>query len=393
MALDVARELAILLTVAFAGYLVATFSRQSVAIGEILVGLAVGPSLLNLVQPTEFVEALALIGALVLLFAVGLEHRFEDIFRGRYAVIAIAGVVVPWVGGFGLAALWGYPTASAVFIGTTLTATSIAITAVVLKEMGKLDSEVGKAILGAAVIDDVLGLVALAVTLQIAQTGTVELPGVGWLLLKAAALIVIGGLGGIRVLTPLLRRMGESSVGKRHPESIFLLALNIAFVYALVAELLGISGIVGAFLAGVVLHPSAAKGAVSFHVSAETLTTVFAGIFFVSLGVLIDLRQVAWAVVPFVLLLTLVAMATKVFGCALPARFLGMSRKDSLLVGAGMAPRGEVALIVAVLGLQAAAIGQDVYTAVVMMSLLTTLLTPPILRWLARPAAQGASAG
>jgi Kef-type K+ transport system membrane component KefB len=386
VAVDVARELAVLLSVAFVGYLLAAFTRQSVVIGEILVGLAVGPSLLGLIQPGDFVEGLALMGAIVLLFVVGLQHEFHEIFRGRYALIALAGVVVPWLGGYAFALASGYPFLSALFIGTALTATSIAITANVLVELGRLQSEAGKAILGAAVIDDVLGLVALALTIQLAQQGSVQLPQVAWLIAKAALLIVVGGYGGKRLAQPLLERVDRSRIGERHPTAPFLLAMNIAFVYALASELLGLSGIVGAFLAGVALTKTRSMRGRSFREGAEYLTTILASIFFVSLGVLVDLHQVSLAIVPFVLALTLIAMLTKFVGCALPARALGLGWRESALVGVGMAPRGEVALIAALLALRAGAVGQEVYTAVVLMSLFTTLATPPLLKALAGPA-------
>jgi Kef-type K+ transport system membrane component KefB len=156
-------------------------------------------------------------------------------------------------------------------------------------------------------------------------------------------------------------------------------------VYALVSELIGLSAIVGAFLAGVALKRTRSMRSKSFREGAEYVTTILASIFFVSLGVLVDLRQVPLSVLPFVAALTLVALVTKFVGCGVAARLVGMGRRDSALVGAGMAPRGEVALIVALLALQAGAVQQDVYVTVVLMSLLTTLVTPPLLRRLARP--------
>lgn len=382
MAVDVALDLSLLLSVAFVGYLVATLTRQSVVIGEILVGLVVGPSLLGWISVSEFVEGIALLGAIVLLFVAGLEHRFVDIFRGQYALIAAAGVAFPWAGGFLFAEYSGYPYVSALFIGTALTATSIAITVNVLRELGKMDTEAGRAILGAAVIDDVLGLLALAVTLQVAQ-GTVSPTEVVLLAGKAVMFIALGAYVGVKFLNAGLARLDESKLVGRHPEVLFLVAINIAFIYSAAAEFIGLSAIVGAFLAGVTLNTTRKMRGHSFKEGAEYLTTIFASVFFVSLGVLVDLRQVGPEVGVFILVLTLIAMLTKLVGCALPARLIRLSWRDSLLVGAGMAPRGEVALIVALIAISAGAVSQEVYTAVVVMSLLTTLVTPPIMKLIA----------
>lgn len=389
---DIALDLSILLSVAFVGYLLATYTKQSIVIGEILVGLIVGPSVLGWISVGEVVEALALMGAIVLLFVAGLEHKFADIFRGEYALVAAAGVVVPWVGGYIFAEMSGYPFVAALFIGTALTATSIALTVEVLRELGRLDTRVGKAILGAAVIDDILGLIALAITIQVSE-GAVRSLDVAMLALRAVAFIAVGAYVGTRVLQPLLVRIDESRLGDKHPNVLFLLAINIAFVYSAVAEFIGLSAIVGAFLAGISLDATRRMRSKPFKEGAEYLTTLFASIFFVSLGVLVDVRQVGLDAVPFILGLTAIAMLTKFVGCALPARLTRLDWRDSLLVGAGMAPRGEVALIVALLALSAGAVSQEVYVAVVMMSLLTTLMTPPLLRALARrPAAHGEGA-
>lgn len=384
MTSDVALDLSLLLSVAFAGYLLAAYTKQSVVIGEILVGLAVGPSLLGWVSVNEFVQGMALLGAIVLLFVAGLGATFKEVFTRRYALVAGAGVVVPWLGGYLFARFGGYDFTAALFIGTALAATSIAITVNVLRELGRLDTEAGKAILGAAVIDDVLALLALAVTIQVGQGAAVQLADIAILGAKAAGFIFLGGLLGTRLAQPALERIDRSRLVARHPEALFLVAMNIAFLYAAVAELIGLSAIVGAFLAGVSLDYTPRMRGRSFKEGADYLTTIFASVFFVSLGVLVDLRQVSLAVVPFILGLSLIAMATKFVGCALPARLLHFSWRDSLLVGAGMAPRGEVALIVALLALNARVVTQEVYTAVVVMSLLTTLATPPLLRWLAR---------
>src|SRR3989339_1707726 len=184
-------QMSLLLFVALAGYLLASKINQSAVIGEILVGLLIGPSLLGWITYTDFVKSIAHLGAVILLFVIGLEFKLKEIFNLRYAIIALIGVIVPWIGGFYLAKLFGYEFGSAVFVGTALTATSIAITANVLREMGKLQTEAAKAIIGAAVIDDVLSLLALSVSEQIVA-GTISLASISLVFINALAFLAIG---------------------------------------------------------------------------------------------------------------------------------------------------------------------------------------------------------
>src|SRR3989304_4702787 len=164
-------QMSLLLFVALAGYLLAARINQSAVIGEILVGILIGPSLLGLITYTDFVASVAHLGAVILLFVVGLEFKLKEIFNLKYGFIACIGVIVPWIGGFLLSRAFGYEFGSSFFVAPALTATSIAITANVLKEMGKLQTEAAKAIIGAAVIDDVLSLLVLSISVQ-AVSGT-----------------------------------------------------------------------------------------------------------------------------------------------------------------------------------------------------------------------------
>src|SRR3989339_314390 len=179
-------QMSLLLFVALAGYILAARINQSAVIGEILVGLVIGPSLLGLITYTDFVASVAHLGAVILLFVIGLEFKLKDIFNFKYSVIALVGVIVPWVMGYYLAKLFGYDFGSAVFVGTALTATSIAITANVLREMGKLQTDAAKAIIGAAVIDDVLSLLALSLSEQIIS-GAISLASISLVFINALA--------------------------------------------------------------------------------------------------------------------------------------------------------------------------------------------------------------
>ncbi len=377
-------QMSLLLFVAMAGYLIASRINQSAIIGEILVGMAVGPSLLGLITYTDFVSAVGHLGAVILLFVVGMEFKVRDIYKPSYLLIAIVGVIVPWAGGFLLAEAFGYPFASAVFVGTALTATSIAITANVLKEMGKLQTNAAKAIIGAAVIDDVLSLIALSISGDLVH-GAFSIESALVVLAKAVVFLVFGYLAGRMLVAKAIIRIDKTRIARKYPEFAFIFAMMFAFLYGMLAELVGLSAIVGAFIAGVALEGIKLTHSKSFAEGSEYLYIIFAAVFFVSLGVLVDLHGLGAGMVWFLLALTGVAIATKIVGCGLAARLQGISAKDSLIIGFGMSPRGEVAMIVALLGLNQGIIGQDLYVPIVLMSLLTTIITPIALRsWLYR---------
>jgi len=342
------------------------------------------PSALGLITYTDFVRGLAHLGAVILLFVIGLEFNVREILSVRNGVIAGVGVIVPWIGGYWISLLFGFGMASAIFIGTALTATSIAITANVLKEMGQLQTDAAKAIIGAAVIDDVLSLLALAISTDIVG-GTITAGGIALVAIKAVAFIVIGGAFGIFVVSRYMQKLDATGFCKKFPEFIFIFAMMVAFFYAMGAEAVGLSAIVGAFIAGVSFEGIVLTHSKNFKEGAEYLQIIFASIFFVSLGILADVKAVTPEIILFLVVLSLVAIITKVIGCGLPARMMGLDRKDSLIVGFGMAPRGEVAMIVALIGLEAGIISQGVYVVIVLMSLLTTIITPIVFHnWLFR---------
>jgi Kef-type K+ transport system membrane component KefB len=372
-------QMSLLLFVALGGYLIASRINQSAVIGLILVGIVVGPSVLGWITYTDFVAGLAHLGAVILLFVIGLEFNIKDILSARNGIIAGVGVIIPWIGGYWLSLLFGYDTPSAIFIGTALTATSIAITANVLKELGKLQTEAAKAIIGAAVIDDVLSLLALAISTDVVS-GTVSAGGIAIVAIKAIAFIVIAGAFGLLVVSRFMERLDKTPFAEKYPEFIFIFAMMMAFLYAMLAELVGLSAIVGAFIAGVSFEGVRLYRSKSLKEGAEYLQIIFASIFFVSLGILADFHALTPEIVVFLIALTIVAIITKVIGCGIPAKLAGLCTKDALIVGFGMSPRGEVAMIVALIGLETGIIGQGVYVTLILMSLLTTLITPIVYR-------------
>ena len=205
------------------------------------------------------------------------------------------------------------------------------------------------------------------------------------LVVKAIAFIAVGAWLGQRLLRQLCEKIDASQLSDRSPEFVFVLGLLTAFIYALVAEHLGLSAIVGAFVAGVVFEGIRVNKSRSVHIGAEYVRAAFGAVFFVSLGVLADLRTLDTDTLIFAGALTLVAFFSKFVGCGLTARMTGLGSKDSMVIGIGMAPRGEVAMVIALLALNQGIIEQPAYVALVLMSLFTTLLVPLLLRnWLYR---------
>jgi Kef-type K+ transport system membrane component KefB len=372
-------QMSLLLFVALSGYVLASFISQPAVVGEILVGIIIGPSVLGWITYSDFVSSLAKLGAVILLFVVGLEFKLKDIGKIRYLWIASFGVIVPWLGGYLVARYFGFTTEKALLIGVTLTATSIAITADTLREMGQLHTEIAKTIIGAAVIDDILALTALAFT-QHFTAGSIEWSVTGFMLLKAAAFIVLSLMGGIWIAQHWIQKLDESTFARKYPEFIFVVAMLLAFAYAMIAEMIGLSAIVGAFIAGVSLEGVDLKHSKHFKEGADYLRILFGAIFFVSLGVLADIKAFNLDILYFLIALSIVAVLSKLIGCGLPAKLSGMSSRDSLIVGLGMSPRGEVAMIVALLALQQNIIAQPAFVAIILMSLITTLIVPILLR-------------
>ncbi len=368
-------QMSLLLFVSLAGYLLASRIGQPAVVGIILVGLVVGPSALALITYTDFIRSIAHLGAVVLLFVIGLEFNLKDLANLKYFVIGAAGVVVPLAGGYWVCRAFDLELSASLFIGVAVTATSIAITADSLREMGKLHTDAAKAIIGAAVADDVLALLALSVVQQSAR-GVLSVSATGIIFLEAVAFLVIGALVGRFILNRFMRRLDCTWMALKYPEVDFIFSMMVAFFYAMVAEAIGLSAIVGSFVAGVSLEGAHLRCSKDFKEGAEYLRIIFASIFFVSLGVLVDFKAMELNILWFLLALTLMGILTKVLGCGISAKLMGLTSKDSMVIGFGMTPRGEVAMIVALIGLDRGIITQPLYAALVAMSLITTIIPP-----------------
>ena len=383
-------ELTFLLVVSlFAGFLFARFGQPRV-LGYIIIGVIIGPSLLEIITAPasstggtssplpESVQILAELGAIILLFMIGLECDLKEVYGKRSISIAVGGVIVPWVAGFFLAEALGFG-AHAIFIGATLVATSVAITASVTSQLGIIGTPVAYAIVGAAVVDDVLGMVVLGISKGLLPGSSVDLTSIVLLLIGAMLFITIGAWLGARYLAKLVFNIQVSGFRRKLPMSGFVLVLAIAFLYAFVAEVIGITALVGAFVAGTAFSSSPLRD--GLRKGTQYMESLFVPLFFVSLGVAVNLRETNLTdALTFGLALTLVAVVTKIVGCGIPARLTGMSWWDSLAVGVGMTPRLEIALVIAYYGLSNKIIDDSVYSVVVLMGLLTAVFAPALLK-------------
>ncbi len=349
--------------------------RQPSVVGEIIAGIIIGPAVLNLVQPTDVLEALAEVGVIFLLFTVGLETRPSDIFKvGRTAtVVAILGVVIPFIAGWGLLSLWpGHSWIEAVFLGAAMVATSVGITARVLSGMGLITAESSRVILAAAVIDDVIGLLVLAVASSLA-TGHVNYVQIGLIAVLAIGFTVLVIAFGSRVVN----RVKEPVVSLKIEHSLLMFALVLCFGLAALANVIGIAGIVGAFLAGVAL--SEATEGTRLHHQSQTLTEFTTPFFLVAIGMKLNLAIFLSSDVVFLSIAVIIlAVLTKFIGCSLGAAKMG--RRRAIQVGVGMIPRGEVGIVIAQIGVATAAVGDAVYGVVLTMAVITTLAAPPFIK-------------
>jgi Kef-type K+ transport system membrane component KefB len=348
--------------------------RQPAVVGEILAGVLVGPSVLGLVAPSEFINMLAEIGVIVLLFNVGLETKPSNIFRvGKTAMlVAVLGVALPFFAGWLLMRIWGSPNISALFVGTALVATSIGITARVLAALGMLNTSVARIILGAAVIDDILGLLVLSVVSS-GSTGSINYWEIGTTALFAIAFTAFVVLIGASVVTRVAPRIHNLRIS----ESLFIAGLVLCLGLAVAVSFIGVAAIIGAFLAGMALA-EATEGDERLHTQTNGVMEFLVPFFLVNIGMQLQLSVFRdWSLIGLALAVTLVALVTKLIGCGAGAWSLGLKRAAQ--VGVGMIPRGEVGIVVAQLGLSLGVIDARLYAVVLFMAVATTLIAPPLL--------------
>ncbi len=367
--------LAMLIVFASAKLMAEIFERlgQPGIVGEILAGVLIGPSVLNWIAPSEFLTALSDLGAMFLLFRVGLEVKSSELMKlgGTATLVAVSGVIMPFLFGWSILLAFGESNNEAIFVGAAMVATSVGITAQVLSAKNLLQATASKIILAAAVIDDVLGLLVLAVVsgLTRGKLNILELVFTGVL---ACGFTVIIAKWGTQAMGKVVPHMTQNL---RVGEAQFALAMCLLFALSVGAVYTGVAAIVGAFLAGLALAETTAPRVRDL---AHGVTELLVPFFLTGIGLHVDLtaftdpRNILLAAV-----ILFAAVLSKFIGCGIGA--YGLGRVDALRVGVGMIPRGEVGMVVAQIGLGFGIIKQNVYGVVVFMSVATTIVAPPLI--------------
>lgn len=358
-----------------------------IVLGELVAGIIIGPFALGglfifegepLVTVNESVKVIGEIGAIVILFIAGMQVTPREFLRGGPAAFTVGsiGVVVPFFAGYLVFTAFGLDALQSLLVATALTATSIAISIQVLSQLGKLQTPEARLILGAAIIDDILALAVLSVVTSMAQTGmTVNLMEIAFLIMKVlglfAALLITAIIFLPRIVAKVDLWKAEGSV-----EAVATAAF---FGIAALATFAGLSPIVGAFAAGMALASTPVLKRLEEYVG--KLEFIFAPLFFAIIGAQVNLHGLNANVVLFGAVLIAIAIVTKIVGCGLPSLLFLKDKNKSMKVGLGMISRGEVGLIVAGVGVSSGVLGGDIYTAVILMVAVTTIITPLLLKW------------
>ena len=377
------KDLAIIIVFAKFFGMLARKCKAPQVVGEILAGLLIGPSLLGLVQQSDFLAGMAEVGVVLLMFSAGLETDLKELMKtGPIALlIACAGVFVPLLGGallfmgfYGMAPWGSEAFYTAVFIGVIMTATSVSITVESLKEMGKLKGKVGTTILSAAIIDDVIGILVLTFVIGFKSPDS----NPGKVVLSTVLFFVFAFVIGF-VLYKIFKYYDE-----KHPHTrripILSLALCLAFAY-IAEKYFGIADITGAYVAGIVLCSMKDSKYVDEKMEVSSYM-IFGPIFFASIGLKTNIDNVDGTILLFSLAFVAVALVTKIVGCGLMAKICRFDSRDCLKIGVGMMTRGEVALIVAQKGLSVGLLTPVYFTSVILLIIVSSVLTPIILKLL-----------
>jgi len=387
--LQLAFSLAVILALAKLAGHVSTRLGQPSVLGELLAGVILGPSLLDLahlpfITDAHLAEVLTQVGQLgvwLIMFMAGLDVHLSDLAANSHVAVltGVLGVVFPLALGWGLGTLFGLDVRSAIFLGLILGATSVSISAQTLMEFGALRSQAGLGLLGAAVFDDVL--VVLLLSLFFAFAGETSLPQVVFIVLRMAIFFGASVAFGLWVLPGLARRIAGLAVS----QGVLGLALVIMLVYGLAAEIVGgVAAITGTFVAGLMFARTPVKAHLEVGISSLAYG-LFAPLFFAGIGLGLDLREVDARALWLTVAASVVAIVGKWIGAALGARWGGLSMCQAIRLGAGMIPRGEVALIVVSVGVAEGLVHSGFFPVAIGMVLATSLVTPPILQALFVP--------
>lgn len=380
---EILKDLAIIFISAKLFGLLARKCKAPMVVGEIVAGLIIGPCLLKLVSPSAFINQMAEIGVILIMFSAGLETNLQELKKsGLIAfVIACVGVFVPLVSGsllymgfHGFSAFGSEDFFKAVFTGCIMTATSVGITVEVLKELGYLQSHVGQTILSAAIIDDIIGIIVLTFVLGFKDPESNTLLITGKIVLFLALSVVLG-----YIIFRMFRLYDEKH---SHTRRIPIIAVSLCFIMAFVAEkYFGIADITGAYIAGIILCNVRDAEYIDRRVSINGYM-FFAPMFFVGIGLKTNFSSISVEVLLFAAGFVLVALLSKIIGCGAVAKVCRFKWKDCLKIGVGMMTRGEVALIITNKGLDMGIIDDTFSTAVILLIIVSSIATPMLLKYL-----------
>ncbi|MBR5377141.1 MAG: cation:proton antiporter [Lachnospiraceae bacterium] len=378
---EILKQLAIIVLAAKFFGLVARKIKAPMVVGEIAAGLIIGPSLLGLVQSSDFLQGMAEIGVIMLMFSAGLNTDIKQLKETgvKSTLIACAGVFVPLIMGtllfmcfYGPAAPGSEKFLKAVFIGTILTATSVSITVQTLKEMGKLSDAIGTTVMSAAIIDDVIGIIVLTIVIGFRDPSAKI-----WDVVFHTVLFFVFSLG-VGIVTYHIFKL----IDRRYPHTrrIPIMGMALAFILAYIAaEYFGVADITGAYIAGVILSSLDDSDYISRKMDVNSYM-LFGPVFFCSIGLQTNIRNVDMGILVFSLAFVAVGLASKVIGCSGISLGLGYRLNDSLKIGLGMMTRGEVALIVAQRGLAAGLLEHTYFTCVILLIVVSSVITPILLK-------------
>lgn len=358
-------------------------------VGALFAGLLIGPAVLNIIpqESMNLLNHISEIGVIVLMFEAGLETDIKELKKTGLAsfIIALIGVIVPLLGGFGLAYVYNKENTldtpiylQNLFIGIILTATSVSITVETLKELGKLSTKSGNAILGAAIIDDILGIIALTIVTSLASPNSGGSGGVGIVLLKILGFLIFAGI--VCVAFHLFMNKWCAAESGKDLRRYVIISFVFCLLVSYCAEVFfGVADITGAFFAGV---------AIAHTPKSEYITSRFntlsylllSPVFFASIGLKVDLSGFSSNILVFTILMLIIALLSKVIGCGLGAKMCGFSMSDSVKIGVGMISRGEVALIVANKGDAIGLMHEEYFAPIIIMVVFTTIITPILLK-------------
>ncbi|MDR0977810.1 MAG: cation:proton antiporter [Endomicrobium sp.] len=353
---------------------------QSAIIGELLAGVLIGPSVLGLVHETPLLAGISELGAIILLFEVGLSTNIKEFLKagGWATAVAFAGVICPYVLGYFVFLHFGLSNNQAIFAGAILTATSVGITARVFMDLKKLQTEEAKIVLGAAVIDDVIGLAILAVVLKLVQGGVVTFGTIASISITAVLFLVLSVLAGVLIAPSVFKFISNM----KQEQVVFVMGIAFCFIVSALATKAGLAPIVGAFVAGLIISTTRQKDEIRKDI--KPLYAFFVPVFFVLMGSSVDVNAfnpfiaANKEILVMIAILFIVAFAGKaVAGFAVFKKGI-----NKFLIGVSMVPRGEVGLIFAGIGLKNNVIDTSQYSALVAVIMLTTFVTPIILKYL-----------